>query len=39
MLEISDNTIKFTRGDTVRLEITISKPDGTVYKLKNGDIV
>lgn len=39
MLEINDNTIRFTRGDTVRLEITVSNPDGTVYKLKEGDLI
>lgn len=39
MLEINDNTIRFTRGDTVRLEITVSNLDGTVYKLKDGDLI
>lgn len=39
MLEISNNTIRFTRGDTVRLEITVSNPDGTVYKIKDGDLI
>ena len=39
MISVSGTTISMTRGDTLRLTITIKNPDGTDYSPVENDVV
>lgn len=37
MLEITNGVIKFTKGDSVALNVDLQNADGTVYEMQSGD--
>lgn len=38
-VKISGTTIKMTRGDTLRAELTLKDEDGNIYNPINGDVI